>query len=213
MRDASTDTTLVAEAGTTTVRVEACAAQQQLAAAKAPLRGNVYEVSRLLARREGTLQEEFLVEWAGFPLSDASWEPRSHIMEEVIRAFEVTPLATPACVRPPSRFVIPRCVPAGRRASRGERGARQGERSQLPRAHAQAGGRLEQDAVQHVQAQPGPPKGASPPAAAYSSSAMPLTWRFGNTDRSPLLVRSQGHFSNQAQRTLNKIWGMLLMCR
>ena len=42
---------------------------------------------------------------------------------------------------------------------------------------------------------------------------MPLTWRFGNTDRSPLLVRSQGHFSNQAQRTLNKIWGMLLMCR
>jgi hypothetical protein len=79
----------VVEACSSRVHVDASPAVQQATAAKAPLKRNVYEVNKLLARREGLVEDEFLVEWAGFPHDDASWEPRSHITQDVMRAFEV----------------------------------------------------------------------------------------------------------------------------
>ena len=48
-----------------------------------------FTVLRLLERRKAALGgAEYLVEWAGFPLDSASWEPESHISPFLVEAFE-----------------------------------------------------------------------------------------------------------------------------
>ena len=48
-----------------------------------------YEVLRLAGRREGRLGDfEYLVEWAGYPSSAASWEPQAHIPQGLRDAFD-----------------------------------------------------------------------------------------------------------------------------
>ena len=48
-----------------------------------------YTVSKLADRRRFSLGGyEYLVVWAGYPTSDASWEPRCHIPEELCTAFD-----------------------------------------------------------------------------------------------------------------------------
>lgn len=47
-----------------------------------------YEVERVLRRRTRRGREEFLVVWAGYPLHEASWQPRDNLSEDCIRVFE-----------------------------------------------------------------------------------------------------------------------------
>lgn len=52
----------------------------------------VYEVEHILDSRGTGKQEEFLVQWKGFPVSEATWEPLRHLdgCKDILRAFRAS---------------------------------------------------------------------------------------------------------------------------
>ena len=53
---------------------------------------NVYIIDRLTQKRKNKGKIEYLVNWKGFDVSDATWEPRTQLIEDgmidMIKAFE-----------------------------------------------------------------------------------------------------------------------------
>lgn len=51
----------------------------------------MYEVEGILARRGSGSRVQYLVQWKGYPLYEATWEPRASLMDgarQVVEAYE-----------------------------------------------------------------------------------------------------------------------------
>ncbi|CAB4044741.1 Hypothetical predicted protein [Paramuricea clavata] len=54
-----------------------------------------YSVERIISKRKIKGEYEYLIKWDGWPLTACSWEPSSHLDEELLRGYEIPPTPHP----------------------------------------------------------------------------------------------------------------------
>lgn len=98
----------------------------------------LYEIERIIAKR---VRVQYLVQWKGLPIEEATWESESSIPKAVVQVFDVGSSLTE--LNPPRRKIAPSAAPAVRPTVRSTFGA--GASAEADRVRSRAGNEASED--------------------------------------------------------------------